>query len=381
MARRSATPRRPLPAHPLTVGKLELPSLAHVHSRGPAEWYQPPDAAAPRSSLLSGDRLPDLQLPASAPSRVCSFDSTAGAYPPSLTSNASSYAGFDPKTPSPSEGSSPHHSLPLTYGAGTASYGIPQFKKEGEGPSYHQGSCPARGAQAVHGSYGASGSDSSSNVMNQQPPYLDSHSHMTTGSSYAALSQTSGAGAMSHYQHYPSQSSMSQGGGAYAPTGSSYGNYYGANVTSPQSAGGSTAAPMSMQQLPSLAMPPSAHPQHQYGSQGSQGGGGGGGSYPHPYDQTGQTAPPGMVPRVTATLWEDEGSLCFQVEARGVCVARREDNHFINGTKLLNVAGMTRGRRDGILKSEKAKHVVKIGPMHLKGVWYAQSPWRGKCIG
>lgn len=87
------------------------------------------------------------------------------------------------------------------------------------------------------------------------------------------------------------------------------------------------------------------------------------------YDTTGQIAPPGMKPRVTATLWEDEGSLCFQVEANGVCVARREDNHFINGTKLLNVAGMTRGRRDGILKSEKTRHVVKIGPMHLKGVW------------
>lgn len=87
------------------------------------------------------------------------------------------------------------------------------------------------------------------------------------------------------------------------------------------------------------------------------------------FDTTGQVAPPGMKPRVTATLWEDEGSLCFQVEARGVCVARREDNHMINGTKLLNVAGMTRGRRDGILKSEKMRHVVKIGPMHLKGVW------------
>lgn len=89
----------------------------------------------------------------------------------------------------------------------------------------------------------------------------------------------------------------------------------------------------------------------------------------HQYDNTGQIAPPGMKPRVTATLWEDEGSLCFQVEANGVCVARREDNHMINGTKLLNVAGMTRGRRDGILKSEKTRHVVKIGPMHLKGVW------------
>lgn len=49
---------------------------------------------------------------------------------------------------------------------------------------------------------------------------------------------------------------------------------------------------------------------------------------------------------------------------------RRTDNHMINGTKLLNVAGMTRGRRDGILKSEKLRHVVKIGPMHLKGVWW-----------
>jgi enhanced filamentous growth protein 1 len=42
------------------------------------------------------------------------------------------------------------------------------------------------------------------------------------------------------------------------------------------------------------------------------------------FDTTGQVAPQGMKPRVTATLWEDEGSLCFQVEARGICVARRE---------------------------------------------------------
>lgn len=46
----------------------------------------------------------------------------------------------------------------------------------------------------------------------------------------------------------------------------------------------------------------------------------------------------------------------------------------INGTKLLNVVGMTRGRRDGILKAEKQKQVVKIGPMHLKGVWYVLIP-------
>jgi enhanced filamentous growth protein 1 len=39
------------------------------------------------------------------------------------------------------------------------------------------------------------------------------------------------------------------------------------------------------------------------------------------------------------------------------------DNDVINGTKLLNVAGMSRG------KSEKLRNVVKIGAMHLKGVW------------
>lgn len=50
-------------------------------------------------------------------------------------------------------------------------------------------------------------------------------------------------------------------------------------------------------------------------------------------------------------------------------MSRREDTNFINGTKLLNVAGMTRGRRDGILKSEKVRYVVKIGAMNLKGVW------------
>jgi enhanced filamentous growth protein 1 len=117
-------------------------------------------------------------------------------------------------------------------------------------------------------------------------------------------------------------------------------------------------------------------------------------------DPSGQSGPPGMKPRVTTTLWEDENTLCFQVEAKGICVARREgtppflrgiaflahalievlvewsnmiDNDMINGTKLLNVAGMSRGKRDGILKSEKQRNVVKVGAMHLKGVWYALS--------
>lgn len=52
------------------------------------------------------------------------------------------------------------------------------------------------------------------------------------------------------------------------------------------------------------------------------------------FDNTGQVAPPGMKPRVTATLWEDEGSLCFQVEAKGVCVARREGKQHSHDTPM-----------------------------------------------
>ncbi|KAF7725096.1 hypothetical protein EC973_000422 [Apophysomyces ossiformis] len=79
----------------------------------------------------------------------------------------------------------------------------------------------------------------------------------------------------------------------------------------------------------------------------------------------------GLIPRpkLTTTLWEDEATLCYQVDAKGICVARRQDNDMVNGTKLLNVAGMSRGKRDGILKNEKGRVVVKVGAMHLKGVW------------
>jgi hypothetical protein len=29
-------------------------------------------------------------------------------------------------------------------------------------------------------------------------------------------------------------------------------------------------------------------------------------------------------PRITTSLWDDEGTVCFQVDARGICVARRQ---------------------------------------------------------
>lgn len=54
---------------------------------------------------------------------------------------------------------------------------------------------------------------------------------------------------------------------------------------------------------------------------------------PQSMDTTGQVPPPGMKPRVTATLWEDESTLCFQVDVKGTCVARREGAFpcYING--------------------------------------------------
>ncbi|QSS51723.1 cell pattern formation-associated protein [Histoplasma capsulatum var. duboisii H88] len=205
--------------------------------------------------------------------------------------------------------------------------------------------------------------------MNQTQPYLDVHaSHLPSAQPYS--SHSTSASGIPPYQY--SQPPVLQPGSSYSSSGaSSYPSYgYPNGVTSPQSATQavtntmSSHVPAQILPLPAMtATTPSPHtymPSHVSHAQ----------PYvPHTFDTTGQIPPPGAKPRVTATLWEDEGSLCFQVEAKGVCVARREDNHMINGTKLLNVAGMTRGRRDGILKSEKVRNVVKIGPMHLKGVW------------
>ncbi|CEP11735.1 hypothetical protein [Parasitella parasitica] len=87
------------------------------------------------------------------------------------------------------------------------------------------------------------------------------------------------------------------------------------------------------------------------------------------YSRASGISKPPSRPRLTTTLWEDESTICYQVDCRGICVARRQDNNMINGTKLLNVAGMSRGKRDGILKNERGRVVVKVGAMHLKGVW------------
>jgi len=182
-------------------------------------------------------------------------------------------------------------------------------------------------------------------AMNSGPP----HSEMYYPQHMSGAQQQQPPVSSGPISHYSNQPPIMQHGQPYSNGGPApYSYAYGNGMTSPS--GGHMPGGLPNQNV--LPLP------------------GQGGVPPgYAFDSTGQNPPPGMKPRVTATLWEDEGSLCFQVEARGICVARREDNHMINGTKLLNVAGMTRGRRDGILKSEKVRHVVKIGPMHLKGVW------------
>lgn len=76
-----------------------------------------------------------------------------------------------------------------------------------------------------------------------------------------------------------------------------------------------------------------------------------------------------VKPLVATVYWEEEDSMCYQVKANGIVVSRRENDNFVNGTKLLNVTGMSRGRRDGILKVEKGRKVIRNGSMNLKGVW------------
>ena len=63
-----------------------------------------------------------------------------------------------------------------------------------------------------------------------------------------------------------------------------------------------------------------------------------GGNGTQTFDTTGQIQPPGMRPRLTTSLSEEEGSLCFQVDVDGICVARREGLSF-NGSSLLSFWG------------------------------------------
>ncbi|GAA5938652.1 uncharacterized protein JCM15063_005380 [Sporobolomyces koalae] len=72
---------------------------------------------------------------------------------------------------------------------------------------------------------------------------------------------------------------------------------------------------------------------------------------------------------VSTTLWEDELTIVLSIAVDGHLVARRVDNDWVNCTKLLNVVGMTRGRRDMLLKVEEERVVFRRGATNLKGVW------------
>ncbi|KAJ5527944.1 hypothetical protein N7513_012103 [Penicillium frequentans] len=323
----SPPPAYSSPVFPRETEKLELPSISQVHTRGPADipWYNHHAAERP---LLSGDKLPALSLPTApqAPSRGYQDTSVSGS---ARTSLSEASAIHDPRSPPADLATQGRLSLDSEYSI------VPN--------------------EAYYPSPTSLGS------MNQAPPYMDVHAHMSSAQSYQ--SQAATAGGMSHYP-YHQQPPVLQPVSSYGPSYPQYG--YANGVTSPPTGHPPPASSMGGQMAPQILPLPGVN-NHQV--PGGYGNSTGAPLQGYVYDSTGQVAPPGAKPRVTATLWEDEGSLCYQVEAKGVCVARREDNHMINGTKLLNVAGMTRGRRDGILKSEKLRHVVKIGPMHLKGVW------------
>ncbi|KAI8451089.1 hypothetical protein BY996DRAFT_3918690 [Phakopsora pachyrhizi] len=91
--------------------------------------------------------------------------------------------------------------------------------------------------------------------------------------------------------------------------------------------------------------------------------------------------PPHLDPRTLAAVrtkiemkhWEDDKTVYFQIIHNGVPVGRVRESGLVNGTKLLNLTKITRGKRDGILKNEKVRKVVKHGTMHLKGVWIEYS--------
>lgn len=87
-------------------------------------------------------------------------------------------------------------------------------------------------------------------------------------------------------------------------------------------------------------------------------------------DTTGQVAPPDTAPRITTTYWADQDTLVIQVEANDVTVSRRAWNNMINGTKLLNAAGLAPQLRDEILKNERDTHIIETGPEVLNGVWW-----------
>lgn len=246
-----------------------LPSISQVPIRGPSDI---PYYNAPRPSYIT-ERLPSLPPVQSQHTYSSSTGSPPGS---SLGSSTSSHAGSQ----------SSYTSAAPSIGAKT-----PPTPPSSEYPAIPGPVTTASGYEAYP-------------AMNQAPPqdpnnmyYQPPQPHMP-GSAPPPVTSS-----MAHYP--PPQPTLLQPGPAqYSAPPHPYQQYaYGNGLTSPPAAPVSGGMAQSVLPLPGQPGMP-----NQYSG----------------FDTSGQVAPPGMKPRVTATLWEDEGSLCFQVEARGICVARRE---------------------------------------------------------
>lgn len=350
--------------------------------------YQTPAAT---STYVGGGKTPSPQQPVYSSKRN---DSVHTFNPRDLSQHPSYSSSYQTHTPAvtmnSSQNMSHQHSLSHNQYAANSSTGnadATQTQSQNHVAHSSVSAATARPNYYSHASYTqqhALGNDSSPESAHQQAHGHANHSSISNAPAHSYYQQyshqqnlanetaqdgtqaqthghaphssvSSAASAPTYYPHYSHQQSLQGAMPSYVPNPMAvprYASYAGGmGAITPASTNGMQTQ-MMHQSPPGMAT-----------------GGAGSSSGHESMDTTGQVAPHGVKPRVTATLWEDEATLCFQVETNGICVARREDNHMINGTKLLNVAGMTRGRRDGILKSEKNRAVVKIGPMHLKGVW------------
>ncbi|KAI7876778.1 uncharacterized protein EV154DRAFT_525648 [Mucor mucedo] len=197
-------------------------------------------------------------------------------------------------------------------------------------------------------------SDARSSPTSNSTPYHHSAGlNNTTSSSnnnYASHGEMNNNSHHHHHHHHHDTTSNNN------HTNDTYHNNNSNNNNSTSTNWASSSPNLSWNSSPPPLPPPSRNNSYSYGSNNNNN------TLPH-------MSTPIPRPKLTTTVWEDEGTLCYQVDAKSVCVARRQDNDMINGTKLLNVVGMSRGKRDGILKNEKGRVVVKVGAMHLKGVW------------
>lgn len=249
-----------------------LPSISQVPIRGQSDI---PYFNAPRPSYMN-ERLPSLPPVHSQQA----YSSSTGSPPGSaLGSSTSSHTGSQ----------SSYTSAAPSLGAKT-----PPTPSSSEYPAIPGPVTTAGGYEAYPAMNQAQPQDP--NSMYYPPP----QQHMPGGSAPPPVTSS-----MAHYP--PPQPPLLQPGPAqYSAAPHPYPQYgYPNGLTSPP------AAPSGMPQNV-LPLPGQPGMPNQYSG----------------FDTTGQVAPPGMKPRVTATLWEDEGSLCFQVEARGICVARREGENF-----------------------------------------------------